>query len=300
MKFLIFLFPFFVLSQEQLAKGVVVDSDTDLPIPYVNISVLESEIGTSSDEEGNYTLTIENNNLHKNVKLSSLGYKDTTLLVSSFLKVSKLVLQPLNEQLDEVVISKKFEEKTLEINKITEDDLCQGFGSSFRNPWILALYFPFEEHYKNTEYLKSVRFHFGNFKNNKAKFRLRLYTIGNDGLPQKDLLKENVIVTLKKKQKTVDIDVSDYAIIFPREGLYVAFEWLYIPFNEEEVTFHFGKNNKKKEKRIRHNPIISGICAEEGKYKMAAYISGEWKVHSSNKFQSDLKTVPAITLTLSN
>lgn len=300
MKFLLFFIPFFVFSQEQTAKGFILDKVTKEPIPYVNISILESQIGTSSDDDGSYSLSINNEDLSKNVKLSSLGYKDSTIVVSEFLKLSKVYLRPIAEQLDEVEVFEKFEEKTLLINEIIEEDLCQGYSSHVENPWILALYFPFDKAYETTDYLKSIRFHFGNFRNKKAKFRLRVFSIGIDSLPDEDLLKESVVVSLKKKQKTVDINISDYNIIFPRDGFYVAFEWLYIPYNEEKVIYVDGPKNKNKRKGIKYAPTVAGICAEEGEFKLAIYNAGKWRFYAANKYKSDEKVIPAISLTLSN
>lgn len=300
MKVFFLLLPFLVFSQQQVAKGVVLDKVTNEPIPYVNISILESTVGTSSDDDGSFSLEIKKEDINKVVRLSSLGYESSKITVSLFLKSEKIFLKPRTEVLEEVIITNKFEEKTNVINKIEDSDLCYGYGSLAENPWIMALYFPYNEDYKETEFLKSVKFHFGNFKNKKAKFRLRLFTIGKDSLPDKDLLKENVIVELKKKQKEAVVDISDYDILFPREGFYVAFEWLYIPYNAEEVTFYFTDKKKKKEKRIKYQPTFSATCEDEGKYMVASYISGEWRFYAAKAYKSEKKAVPAISLTLSN
>jgi len=300
MKVFFLLFPFLVFSQQHVAKGVVLDKVTNEPIPYVNISILESRVGTSSDDDGSFSLEIKKEDINKVVRLSSLGYESSKITVSLFLKSEKIFLKPRTEVLEEVIITNKFEEKTNVINKIEDSDLCYGYGSLAESPWIMALYFPYNEDYKETEFLKSVKFHFGNFKNKKAKFRLRLFTIGKDSLPDKDILKENVIVELKKKQKEAVVDISDYDILFPREGFYVAFEWLYIPYNAEEVTFYFTDKKKKKEKRIKYQPTFSATCEDEGKYMVASYISGEWRFYAAKAYKSEKKAVPAISLTLSN
>ncbi|MAB49538.1 MAG: hypothetical protein CMC05_13005 [Flavobacteriaceae bacterium] len=300
MKVFFLLFPFLVFSQQHVAKGVVLDKVTNEPIPYVNISILESRVGTSSDDDGSFSLEIKKEDINKVVRLSSLGYESSKITVSLFLKSEKIFLKPRTEVLEEVIITNKFEEKTNVINKIEDSDLCYGYGSLAESPWIMALYFPYNKDYKETEFLKSVKFHFGNFKNKKAKFRLRLFTIGKDSLPDKDILKENVIVELKKKQKEAVVDISDYDILFPREGFYVAFEWLYIPYNAEEVTFYFTDKKKKKEKRIKYQPTFSATCEDEGKYMVASYISGEWRFYAAKAYKSEKKAVPAISLTLSN
>lgn len=290
-------------AQTTIARGFVLDENTKTPIPYVNISILKSQIGTSSHENGSYILEIAQEDLGKNIKLTSLGYKDSIVSVSRFLKHKTIFLNPLVEQLNEVVITKKFEEKFLIVNPISKKNLCGGYGSNAMHPWIIALFYPYKDEYESTDYLNSVKIHFGNFKNKKAKFRLRLFSMGKNGFPDKDLLTENLIVETKKKQKIAEVDLSQFNLIFPSEGFFVAFEWLYIPFNEYQVTFVFGKDDlkgKHKEKRIRHSPIISATCQEIGKSKLVAYISGKWKDNSKiNNFSGD-KWIPAFSLTLSN
>lgn len=300
MKVFFLLLPFLVFAQQQVAKGVVLDKVTNEAIPYVNISILESTVGTSSDDDGSFSLEINEDDTNKVISLSSLGYESSKIPVSLFLKSEKIFLKPRTEVLEEVVIKDKFEEKTNVVNKIEDSDLCYGYGSLAENPWIMALYFPYNEDYQETEFLKSVKFYFGNFKNKKAKFRLRLFTIGKDSLPHEDILKESVVVEIKKKQKEAVVDISDYDIFFPREGFYVAFEWLYIPYNAEEVTFYFTDKKKKKEKRIKYQPTFSATCEDEGKYMVASYISGEWRFYAAKAYKSEKKAVPAISLTLSN
>lgn len=294
------LFTVFAFSQSKTAKGFVYDGVTKQPIPYVNLSVLESSNGTSSDVDGSYMLEIVEMDLNKNIHLSSLGYKDSIISIAQFIKTDKIYLTAKIEELDEVVISKKFEEKFLVVNPLESSDLCAGYSTTFKNPWMLALYFPYDETYKETDFLKSVKIHFGNFRNKKSKFRLRLFSVDENGLPDDDLLQESVIVELKKNQKIADIDISSFNVMFPREGFYIAFEWLYIPYNEEEVKFCLDQKCRKSENRIRYNPTFSAFCDNEDKFKVAIYISGEWKFHSSKKYQSEERMIPAFTLTLSN
>lgn len=298
--FLVFLCAFQSFSQSKTAKGFVYDEESKQPIPYVNISIIESTNGTSSDDNGSFELTISETDFNKQVHLSSLGYKDSIISVEKLIKSDKIFLKAKIEQLNEVVISKKFEEKFLVVNPLEESDLCAGYGTNFKNPWMLALYFPYDETYKETDFLKGVKIHFGNFRNIKSKFRLRLFSVDENGLPDEDVLKESVIVELKKNQKIADVDISNFNIIFPRNGFYIAFEWLYIPYNEEEVKFCLDKKCRKSEKRIIHKPTFSAFCDEENEFKVAIYNSGEWKYNTAKKYQSEVRYIPAFSLTLSN
>src|SRR5690606_28992951 len=131
------LFTVFAFSQSKTAKGFVYDGVTKQPIPYVNLSVLESSNGTSSDVDGSYMLEIVEMDLNKNIHLSSLGYKDSIISIAQFIKTDKIYLTAKIEELDEVVISKKFEEKFLVVNPLESSDLCAGYSTTFKNPWML-------------------------------------------------------------------------------------------------------------------------------------------------------------------
>ncbi|WP_400077796.1 carboxypeptidase-like regulatory domain-containing protein [Winogradskyella sp. R77965] len=305
MKFLFFLIPFVVFSQEKIAKGLVLDKVTKEPIPYVNISILDSQIGTSSDEDGNYSLTIEDADLNKRVNLSSLGYQDTTLVISKFLKIEKISLQPLVEQLDEVVISEKFENDFLEINPIRKKDILGGFGGFKNHPYIFALYIPFEVSYQKTEYLNQVKIHLNKKdlgrKSMPSKSRLRLYSVGIDSFPGKDLITKSLIIETTKKQREVIVDVSEYDIVFPESGIFVALEWLHIPFNAYNFTYTKGKGiTKKKYTEIRYAPRLSWQKRKDEDYRLAVFTQGQWLQFKMPHVKENDYLIPAISLTLSN
>jgi len=303
MKFLLLLIPFLTFSQEQTAKGFVLDTETKIPIPYVNISIIKSKIGTSSDDDGSYILTIKDEDLSKSIKLSSLGYKDSTIVVSKFLNLDKVFLQPIAEELEEVVISEKFEEHFFEINPIRKKDIIGGFGGFKDHPYIFALYFPYQKTFNNTEYISIVKV----FLNKKSfahklmpsKFRLRLFSIGIDSLPDRDLLSKSLIIETSKKQRDVEIDLSEFNITFPEEGVFVALEWLHIPFNAYEFTYTKGKS-KKKYTEIRYAPRLSWIKQKNSENYLVIYAIGRWIKQKIPYTSKDDFMIPAIFLTLSN
>src|SRR5690606_19641159 len=149
------LFTVFAFSQSKTAKGFVYDEENKQPIPYVNISIIESSNGTSSDENGSFELTIDEADFNKQVHLSSLGYKDSIISVENLIKSDKIFLKAKIEQLNEVVISKKFEEKFLVVNPIKKKKVKVGLGAGTK-PWNIALFVPFKEEYKSLKYLKEV------------------------------------------------------------------------------------------------------------------------------------------------
>lgn len=304
MKFLFLFISIFSFAQEQVTKGIVLDKDTNNPIPYVNISILESQIGTSSDEDGSYNLIVSEKDFNRYVHLSSLGYKDTTLTVISFLKLKSILLKPSVEELNEVVISNKFENKFTEINKIKKKRLRGGYAPGMK-PWILALHFPYDEKYSTTRYLKELTVYVNRssfIKKHKSKFRIRIYEVDDIGMPGEDLLTDDIVVETTKKQKEVLIDLSDNDIIFPATGLYVALEGLAIPFNafDDMSTYVNAKGEKISREVVRYAPNFSATVEKKDKVKVVKYDNGEWYDFKVPLMEKNKTLVPAISLTLSN
>jgi hypothetical protein len=305
MRLLVYLFSFFLFSQEQTAKGFVLDKETDKVIPYVNISILETQTGTSSDDDGSYKLTINSQDLDKKVHISSLGYKDTTLTVSSFVKLKAVFLNPVAEELDEVVVSNKFEEEFLRVKPFSKKDLYGGFGMG-KKPWQIGLYFPFDSTYLQTAYINKITILLSKdlgFKRKASKFRVRLLSISQDSLPLQDLIKEGIIVTASKKQKVVEVDISKYDIDFPENGIFVVLEGLAIPFNEIERTYTMidvnGEKSKIK-KETGYVPSFKAFLSEPNKFLVVHYGNGKWWKHKLTHPENNKTFVPAISLTLSN
>lgn len=304
MRFLFLILPILVFSQEKIAEGTIVDNSTDEPIPYVNISIIESLYGTSSDDDGTYILLINNNDFDKDIKLSSLGYKDTTMTVSTFYKTNKIRLTPLVEELEEVVINYRYESILLDIQPYTEKDLYGGFGMSTK-PWQIGLYFPYQDVYSQSEYIQNISVLLSKelgFKRTVSKFRVRLFSVSQDSLPKQDILKESIVVTVLKEQKEVIIDLSEHNIFFPGDGIYVVLEGLAIPFNEIETNYTMIVNGKttKIKREVNYAPSFKAFLGEPGAFLVAHYINGKWRKQPMTYPEENKIFVPAISLTLSN
>ena len=110
--FLVFLFSvfsFFGYSQN-IIEGVVTDSKTGEALPFVNIAVSGHSVGTISDVNGEFKLTVPNNMTDKDLSVSSVGYSPFVCKISSFLdKRLEIKLEPKDLKISEVVITDKSE-----------------------------------------------------------------------------------------------------------------------------------------------------------------------------------------------
>ena len=89
------------MSQEGfLLKGNVVSQSDSQPIPGVNIVVLKSTNGTSTDFDGNYQLNVKNGDV---LQFSYIGYVSQTVIVDNQ-QTQNVSLVGDATQLDEVVV----------------------------------------------------------------------------------------------------------------------------------------------------------------------------------------------------
>lgn len=96
---LIFLISSFSAFGQQIIQGQIVDKETGLPIPFASIGIVGSSKGTSSNLNGEFSLTIPEST---SIKVSCVGYESAVLNTVDEFKLIKL--KPVSTQLGEVVI----------------------------------------------------------------------------------------------------------------------------------------------------------------------------------------------------
>lgn len=86
-------------------SGVLLDYDTKAPVPFANIVIDESNVGTSSSETGIFYLGLNAASL-KYLRISSIGYSTARLRIDSLQSIDSLIiyLKPSIIQLDEVLV----------------------------------------------------------------------------------------------------------------------------------------------------------------------------------------------------
>lgn len=295
------LFPLFIVfqmqAQEVLFEGHVYDNKSKDPIPYVNLSFLNTLKGTSTDEEGHFFLDVPKPYLEKEVHISSLGYKDTIVVAQSLYQAKRFEMVEESFELDEVVVVQKLGNSDV-LNPISSYSLTSGFSSS-ATPWVLALYFPnigAQKKYvdKLTIFLKKDE----NFNRESAKFRIRIYTVDPvTKKPATDLLRKSIVLEHDVTQDYVSIDLRAFNIEIPNSGIFVGLEWLFVPSNWYKKS-EVNPITNKMVIEDRFAPTFRGIYTKNQNFKVMIYGMGEWtdfKVRSRNNSQN---FVPAVSLKL--
>lgn len=278
-------------------KSIVIDSITKKPIHYTNIWIKNKDIGTTSNEKGEFKILKKIDNTDT-ILFSAIGYKTKQIKSNQIEKW--VILSPNATQLPEVIIFSNKKKKIIQIDKFNKSKI-NFYLSCGKKPWIIAKFFPYKKDYNETQYLNSISILAkSNIKN--SKFNIRLYSVNKHGEPENYIYNKNIIGVAKKGKNITNIDIRDLNIKFPKKGFFIAIEWLIV--NKNKHTFNYTmKGSKNKFKSIIYEPKIGTIPSDTNKNSWI-FNQGKWEKIWKNKGPlkkyKDKYNLIAIELNLSN
>lgn len=284
---LLLLFIGFTVSAQ--VKGVVVD-ENDQPISYVNIWVENENIGTTSEENGTFSINASEN---KNLIFSALGYDKKTVKAS---ETQKVVLIVDAIKIDEVVIAKKYGTKEIEIGKV-KIETYQAFDNG---PRIDVKFFPYNIKYKKTKFIKQVTI-FTDSEIESASIKLHFYSVDENGFPGEEMLSKDFLVAVKKGVKKTYFDLSDFNLRMPKTGIFVGYEKLIIEKNKLEKTVTDLNTNQTKIQKTYYPFMLYNYVQRDFIY---TFFGGKWnkqtKQDVNNPAEKMMVYEPSINLILTN
>lgn len=299
-KFLVF-FLFLTFSLSAQIRGVVKDSITGEPIPFVNIWVENEMIGTTSESNGSFSLDIKE---EKMLVFSALGYE----VKKASSKSEVILLKSKVFELKEVVIEQPKFNKEIEVGNYETSGFRIGLGNINS-----AVYFkPYDEMITHP-FLKKIKF-LTKSDIEKAKIRIKILSINADNSPGESLIDEEIIVSVKKGKNKNTIDLSGYRFKIPLNGFFISFEKLLIEENKyyTEHTYKDHQGNKITQKSMSIEPELCFIPIEYDIIWQST-INGNWtksKKHILKDPKSyenllmrkyhDKYLAPSMTITLTN
>ncbi len=228
------------IAAAQNVKGLVTDSSTGEPVPYVNIGIIELQLGTVSNGSGLFSLKYKSPS--DTVVFSAIGYYLKKLAISDIQNSSRIFMEPKTYDMEEIVVrSDTYSELKVFGNKQEKKGQSFGFGSGELGSEIGA-----KIKLKRSTLIKSANFSV-NFvgESDSMKYRVNLYSM-NDGEPRENLIKENIIVSGKQERGTFSVDLSELEII-ARGEVILALEWVENPedLDNSGMMFRAKKVRKK-------------------------------------------------------
>src|SRR6185369_986316 len=99
--------PAIELLSQKIIKGKIVELNTNNPIPYANIGIRNSPIGTISNIDGTFFISIPGNHLNDTITFSALGYlqRSVPVILLNTNKSVTIFLSEKEKMLQEVTVS---------------------------------------------------------------------------------------------------------------------------------------------------------------------------------------------------
>jgi hypothetical protein len=245
-KLIIIFFNFFFVLIFSQQKIKISDAENNSPIPYAKI-IFDNGSFRNTETDG----SIEIFPYENFIEIQSFGYEN--LKVSE--KKSSYFLTPKFKNIDEVIIEKPLQNKFLKIGNIKKEMNSQSFVSS-NTTWTIANFVENKEDYNSFKYIKSVKFRSKVEKINKnATINLLIFKNEN-GKPSDEIWKSFIVQC--KPGKNITIKDFDAPILFPKEGIFIGFEWIINDENSFEVKIINNNLNGKKQNTLYkyNNPFI--------------------------------------------
>ncbi|MCB0461701.1 MAG: carboxypeptidase-like regulatory domain-containing protein [Flavobacteriaceae bacterium] len=239
--------------------GYIYDSETKQSLAYVNIGFVEKAVGTVSDEGGYFQLSYSSTKISLDdlLQISSIGYQTLKIKASEFYaqlsKSNKIYLKPQAYNLDEVVIGNdKRKNLIVGSSKTKENSMGYWLNKEALGGEIAT---KINIKHKNSR-LEDLRFQVVKNNSGSIKIRVNIYEEVN-GMPDKNLVKENILHTISKPFGEEIIDLKPYNIVVNDNiivsielikvyGTYVDFEVATSRYNGTAYTRHLSQDAWKR------------------------------------------------------
>ena len=244
---ILLVFPIIALAQN-FVHGKVIDSETKKGLPYANLIYLNIKSAYYTDSLGNYNIPVLNDDL----QISCIGYEKQIL--KSLPEDKVIEVKPVQYTLNQVVINFRsakvirlgfFKDKVYTSNLfpmgllgpqgLSKNYVAQYIASKGEDLIITKLLYNLSNHSTSSHLI----FDDGRIKAcETTNLRVHLFSVNKiTGLPDKELLTQNLVFKNNCDLGNLVVDVSDEHIIMPKNGVFVSLE--YIDIQHKSNTPYF-------------------------------------------------------------
>ncbi|WP_298427056.1 carboxypeptidase-like regulatory domain-containing protein [uncultured Kordia sp.] len=304
---LITFFSFFFAHAQKSISGVIVNKETQQPIPYAHLIIPSQKRGTTADKNGRFKFTVPDEWIGTILKVTCVGFVDKKIVLKQGENVA-IHLEPSVEFLKAVHLSNEERQDVVRVNSFRRKrGIGLGNFSGGAYPSMFARYYPYETSLGDENYLKEVSIFFFKKGRQNAKFRFRVVSASADKMPDEDLV-DPMIVEVSYKQAKTKIKMPSNGIEVPRGGFFIVVEHLFIEDNAFEEVIHLQVSDSlqiQDIKQKRYAPIFKGIIENDGdSYSYYMSVNGWKKVRKLKMPRADFKeeevVAPAFKLKLTN
>ena len=215
----------YTIGQSTIIEGRIIDETTQGPVEYVNVGIIGGNVGTVSNLEGVFSLSIPDSLSKGRLRVSVYGYESMTFELSKLIERPKengpiiISLKNQVQEIAEVQVS-NIELKTKILGRKTDSGrMTLGFVSDK-----LGTEMGVFVKVKKRSYVDDFNFYVNNSDYDTLTFRINFYACDKKGNPTDSLLAESVIFKLNSiSTGPVKIDLKEYYLTL-WENTYLSLE----------------------------------------------------------------------------
>lgn len=242
-------------------SGTVVNLENK-PIPLTNIWVLDGSDGATTDSLGMFC--IQTALPQDTLVFNASGYE---LLKEEASKTADVVLKPYEIPQPELVV---YPDKSFH-HTIGDAHYQNMYFTPGNVPYMYGRFFENNAEIQSVQYIDKVIV-YTKSSVAAATLKIRLLRMDEYGCPSNDLLAEPIIANVKRGTKKNLIQVLQHNVKIPKNGVFVAVEWLMTENNQFRPA-NFAKGETLFED-FRYQPdVMNNKVEETSSYR---YMHGEW------------------------
>lgn len=209
------------MLRAQSVRGTVTDANTRKPLAYVHIGIPTKEIGTISDEVGQFDLHLKVASLVDTLTFSRIGYKNFNISIADLLDTNgKVAMTQSVTLLKEVVVKNKQDRDVIKFGRtkptktttgasgINEYGVGQEIGTTIKNDGGKYI-------------IDAISFHHRWNTVDSILYRINIYSIKEE-LPHNSILQKELFIVAYKRDKWITKQVEEL-VLFDQD-LFVSIE----------------------------------------------------------------------------
>ena len=246
---LISLFSNASFSQTNTLNVVICDQLNKIPVSYTSVALIHKNAGTTSTDDGKFTIKIDTSTINDTLAFSRVGYQ-----------TKRISLKELSEQKSPTVFlfEKPVEMKAITVSSVKTkskkhrktivlNEIKHRIDFKFRRDKLKTIYGQNSKRYQTAVLFKVssksksewnidkiiITLSDGTSSNQPMKFNLRFYQYDSiNNMPGIELYNKPVLVNAHNDM-IKEVNLKDYKIQIPDEYFFVAVEWLIIDENRD-------------------------------------------------------------------
>ena len=242
-----------------LLSGKVLESETKQPIPYANMGILNTAIGTISNEDGTFSIRVPAQLMNDSLRFSSIGYAEKSLAISALTDAADLTIH-LEDRvlaLDAIeIVAQQPKKKTVVLGN-GKSLLLSGqlYCDTVSAGSAMALLIDKKEN-ENVDYLNNASLYIAKNLSDEFKVRLRIMSVDpTTQQPGQDLIHDQLIEVSTIKKGWLDFEINQNCLI-KDDAFFVVFEWIMDQEDREYVTRKYEEFIQEFPERVSYDTVM--------------------------------------------